>query len=1212
MLKALELIGFKSFADKTRFEFPPGITVIVGPNGSGKSNIVDAMKWVLGEQSAKSLRGKDMADVIFKGSGDGGRKMVNSAEATLIFDNSAGQLAIDAPEVHVTRRVYRSGEGEYLINRQPCRLKDIRGLFRGTGVGGDAYSLIEQGKVDRMLQASPRDRRSIFEEAAGISRFKAKKVEAQRRLERVEQNLLRLSDIVEEVESRLRSVRSQATKARRYREYRDRLQELRTQAGLADWRQLSVQVEAAEQSLANLRSQTEECSQHVERLAAELAVQDEQMTAALDAIRACENRSAQNREQIAVRQSSLEQSRRRAGELEETAAGHRRHLASQTGRTGDLQQRIDDIQSRLAQAEHSRQDAQARAVEKSAALEQLAADLEKARSQYESDRRVQFDALRSVAALESRITNLQSQLESARASVTRTRESLAGIEETLSVCEQDLQRSQEQTRLFAAKRDEHAESLRACRQKAAELRQLQSQQRDSLSAFQQRRTAASERVAVLDELDRNYEGLAQGVREVLELSREATSGPFAEVQGLVADLIEASVEFAPLVDVALGDKAQHIVLTTRELLDDIQSGRYQPAGRVGFVSLDSVSPSRRVPSPPDGQGLVGQLETMVACDERVRPMVQRLLGDVWCVETLRDAMALHASNPPATRFVTLAGELVDNDGTVVVGLRSTMAGLVSRRSELRALQDEVAALELKIEQAEGELAETERQLHEIEKKQSQLDDEHRSVERSLADHQARSRALEDRGTELALKRDAMAADLELANTAAARASDELDAAQPELQNLQSAATGCENRLRDLEASLTAMETERERLAKETTAARIDAATCEQNAESLRLNLSQLQEDRHERHRALSESDRQLTLCLKRQLETDLEILRTTSELAGLYLGKDRLEQESRQSARHRTACVSQRTRVAEELQSVRQRLRQLEDSQHQRELEVGEFRHQRNTLAERLREDYEINIEQLVQQLSTQEVEQRDEVEREIADLRRKLNNIGAVNMDALAELDSLESRFAALSKQYQDLRDGKEALQRIISKINADSRRLFEETLEAIRVNFQTLYRKAFGGGRADLVLEEGVDLLEAGVDIIATPPGKPSFSNSLLSGGEKALTAVSLLLAIFQYRPSPFCVLDEVDAPFDEANIGRFVDVLKGFLDWTKFVIVTHSKKTMTAASTLYGVTMQESGVSKRVSVRFEDVTEDGHIRSEAFEGKDSQTPTQDREAA
>jgi chromosome segregation protein len=379
MLKALELHGFKSFADKTRFEFPPGITVIVGPNGSGKSNIVDAIKWVLGEQSAKSLRGQDMADVIFKGSGQTGRKAMNTAEATLIFDNADRRLAVDAPEVHVTRRVYRSGEGEYLINRQPARLKDIRDMFRGTGVASDAYSLIEQGKVDRLLQASPRDRRAIFEEAAGISRFKAKKVEAQRRLERVEQNLLRLTDIVEEVENRLKTVRGQASKARRYREYSERLQQLRTQIALVDWRRLSEQLAGLESELAAAADQTQTADAEAQRLELETAAATDN-----EELRNCENRLAFARQHIASEQATIEHERSRGAEREEESRLHLRNLLAMSDKAGDMRSRLKATQAEVAAAQSAHQAAAALLAQREARLSELARRHDLARSDIES------------------------------------------------------------------------------------------------------------------------------------------------------------------------------------------------------------------------------------------------------------------------------------------------------------------------------------------------------------------------------------------------------------------------------------------------------------------------------------------------------------------------------------------------------------------------------------------------------------------------------------------------------------------------------------------------------------------------------------------------------------------------------------------------------------------------------------------------------------
>jgi chromosome segregation protein len=404
-------------------------------------------------------------------------------------------------------------------------------------------------------------------------------------------------------------------------------------------------------------------------------------------------------------------------------------------------------------------------------------------------------------------------------------------------------------------------------------------------------------------------------------------------------------------------------------------------------------------------------------------------------------------------------------------------------------------------------------------------------------------------------------------------------------------------LRSDEEQMQQLDELRQEHALQATAAKVEVEKSSEHFQNLVARQQQLEEDQGERDRATMEARTQIRFNLERQQSTRRELLRTTSELARIFLDKESLHEKRVGNAATLDTLVSEKSTAADTVQSLRRQTQSLDEQQHRHELAAGELRHQRHSLADRMKDDYGIDLDQLDLPVTAEQQQEQVDSEEEINTLRRKINNIGAVNMDALEELDELETRFGKLSGQYQDLVEAKETLEKIIHKINADSRRMFEETLEAVRENFQTLYRKSFGGGRADLVLEEGVDPLEAGIEIIATPPGKPSFNNSLLSGGEKALTAVALLLAIFQYRPSPFCVLDEVDAPFDEANVGRFIGVLREFLDWTKFVVVTHSKKTMTAATTLYGVTMQESGVSKRVSVRFEDVSEEGHISQEAI---------------
>ncbi|MCL4204873.1 MAG: chromosome segregation protein SMC [Pirellulaceae bacterium] len=1206
MLKALELIGFKSFADKTRFEFPAGITVVVGPNGSGKSNIVDGIKWVLGEQSAKSLRGKDMADVIFKGTGTGGRKPANTAEATLVFDNTQGLLPVDAEEVHITRRVYRSGEGEYLINGKPCRLKDIRDMCRGTGVGVDAYSLIEQGKVDKLLQASPKDRRAIFEEAAGISRFKAKKIEAQRRLERVEQNLLRLSDIVEEVESRLRSVRAQASKAERYREYSERLQQLRTQMGYADWRRLSEKLEGIEAQRAELLGQIEELTGETNLLETQLHEAEQAADDAAEQLRQHEAELAANREQIAAREATAVNQRRRCEDFSDEAKRHADQLRSVTGRAGDLTLRLRQVHAEFQQADSEFQELRASLRSHEQSITELAEHIETARRSNQTRRAQYVERTRDAASLSNQVSSLESQLTSIQTALDRSADRLRELQQAAIDHVTRLEQSRSDEARLAEQANSQGAALEAIEIELAESRRILARRQQEVAVLQGKHSGASQRVKVLEELERQNAGLSSGVQQLLAEARELAAEEGSQIHGMVADLLEAGVEIAPLVDIALGDVAQHIVVTGDQLIHRIETGQFVPQGRVGLIRLDALPAAATRPSPmgmvprTDLQGrpgVIGRADRVVRYQPAYRPLVQHLLGDTWFVDQLSDAIALSRTAGRGLRFVTTKRELLEADSTLIIGPPQTGTGFVSRRSELRAMQREMIDSQRRITEFAAETARLQENIDRQDQQRQRMVAAFKQLTATLADQRVKTRTLQDRHEQFEEQRNTQAAELDALGGEQRAAAANLDRIRHELAATEAAIAELNAELQQDEQQVQQQELELRQRTREATLAKVEFARSEQRLDSLRSQRAQCETDQQERSRAVAELQSQLDQALQRRQQAELEVLQVASELALLHLRKEELAGRAGQAMQRRRDLNARRTELASEQEKLRRRLRRLEEDQHRLELAAGEVHHERNTLAERLRDDYAIDISQVSREETPEEEQQRTEIEAEINDLRNKINRIGAVNLEALGEIEDLQPRYDALSRQYQDLTQAKESLERIIQKINADSRRLFMETLEAIRTNFQQLYRKAFGGGRADIVLEDNSDVLECGIDIVATPPGKPSFNNSLLSGGEKALTAVALLLAIFQFRPSPFCILDEVDAPFDEANIGRFVNVLHDFLNWTKFVVVTHSKKTMTAATTIYGVTMQESGVSKRVSVRFEDVSEDGQISEDAL---------------
>jgi chromosome segregation protein len=1195
MLKALEILGFKSFADRTRFEFPHGITVIVGPNGSGKSNVVDSIKWVLGEQSVKSLRGREMTDVIFNGSGS--RRATNAAEITMTFDNSKHLLDIDTPEVHITRRVYRSGEGEYLVNRAPARLRDIRDLLSGTGMGTQAYSVIEQGKVDSLLQSSPRDRRLIFEEAAGISRFKVRKIESVRRLERVEQNLLRLSDIVDEVENRLRSVRAQANKAQRYKEYSDRLQALRTQVGLVDWKRLTAKLTTFETELQTLTDERDGAATNGVQLEAQVLEIDLQIQQNNEAIREAEQQIASNRERIAAVESAIEHERSYGRELDEEIARYRKQLTTLNSRAGDVQQQIQDAASSLREAEDSHRNTAKRLVDAERRLTEIMASLDHLRGENEQRRAAYMQQMRASAALGNETSSLESQVANADAAKQRCDERIAELHRTLDSLQAELDKLRRIRSEAASNVEELAQRVTDAKDQLAQSQKQHASQQNDLSELRQRYSGTVERAAVLEELVRRHEGVSAGVKEVLAFAADPAMPVFqASICGLVADLFHVSIEAAPLVEIALGSAAQHVIAIPRtELIDHLQTQANRLSGRVGFLWLDNENPLHDETGLPDleGQpGVLGRADRFIETNSRYLPLAKKLLGRTWFVEKLSDAFRLMKTVGRGWSFVTLSGECLEPNGTLTVGPRSASSGQISRRSQLRALQTQAEELQAAIDAAQASLAQMVEQIAERQQRLERQTTEHQAALDVLAENRVAITTAEERRSQFDHQREVLEQELETASTQHAEAVAQLSTAREKRQQLDVGLGEMETTLTQLGRHIDRFEAGRATANRETTEIKVELAKCEERLRNLQSRMRQFEESRQERCRAIDEGTERLAQANERSKASQWAILQAESEVADLYLRKETVATKTVDWINLREECTERRNTVSSEIQKVNNRVRKLEDKMHALDLSAAEIRHERDALVERMREDYDIDLTAVDNESTDEDPRQREDVQQEIDELRQKINNIGNVNLESLDELESLETRFKTLSDQYQDLSTAKASLEKIIDRINTDSRRLFVETLETIRGHFQTLFRDLFGGGQADIVLEENIDILESGIEIVARPPGKEPRSISLLSGGEKTMTCVALLLAIFRSRPSPFCVLDEVDAALDEVNIDRFTKVIQNFLTWTQFIIITHSKKTMTCANTIYGVTMQESGVSKQVSVRFEDVSEDGHI--------------------
>lgn len=1266
MLKSLELFGFKSFADRTRFDFSTGITGVVGPNGSGKSNVVDAMKWILGDQSAKSLRGKEMTDVIFNGSA--GRKPSAYAEATITFDNATGWLPSDAQEVHIGRRIWRNGDAEYLLNRATARLKDIKDLFMGTGAGTSAYSIIEQGRVDQILQANPASRRAVFEEAAGISRFRARKVEAQRKLERVAQNLERLTDIVDEVEAQLNSTRSQAAKAAKYREVSVALKQWWFGLAADDFRQLTAELAMVEEQLASSAGRVDELSEQHRELEAREAAFDADLSHLDDELRGVDRRNAAGREVIAGHDTTIQYQLARLQELEGELQRLNKQQVVLGGRAHETAEEITRHAARLADFEITFAENRHRCAEHDSQHQAATMDLIARREQLEADRTRRLELTRIVSDSANAVVTLRTQIGTIHANLAKVSSQLDQIDGTLA--EQELERERRLRRVDEAMLSQAAaqQSLRDAQSRRHSLLGEQEETKQRLADQRERRSASLARKSLLEDLELRQEGLGIGVKDILSRARSSPYPPWNTIVGSVADLLDVDLEHAALLEVALGSRAQLIVLREYQaLLDYLNQGTVLLTNRVGFVAVPDRAASQPLPeqlrnsrfvhmqldvaSLPDlslEPGVVTRADGLVLSDRGTTGLAVSLLADTWVVQTMDDAVRLAMGKGKGLRFVTLQGELLDANGTLYVGTIRSETALFSRKSELRRLKNDLQILDRDIASQESALQVVYQSLTgadtELESIAAELDYANQRLADLKGDLGAQDQTLDRlrrERTSFAEQQLALQQEYEQRQAELAAADEQATTSDLSLRQL-------EGRLATATEDLQLIEQQLQRLEQLRSADQLDLAKQGERLESMRAQSARLTDELQQRLAQHEEAERRCQSSLTKRQQITLNILNTRAIRDEQLLANEQVASDAARLHARKLALRVERSQLVEQELSIRKERRELSDRRHAEEMRVRDIRHSIDTLNERLDEEYQIKLPEVVasgasalqlliderharaevhatkgkghkdkDEAATDEAaedeeasfgssgaanngelnfsEVRPEIDARVNRLRKQLKLMGSVNTDSLRDLEMLESRFTQLSAQLQDLVEARDTLEDIIRKINTESRRLFAETFGTIRSNFQELFRQVFGGGEGDIVLEDPNDVLDCGIDIAARPPGKELRSISLLSGGEKTMTAIALIMAIFKSKPSPFCILDEVDAALDEANVERFTAVVKAFQQSTQFIMITHHKRSMTVADVLYGVTMEESGVSKRMSVRFEDVSEDGHFRTQ-----------------
>lgn len=1171
-LKAVEMQGFKSFPDRTKLTFDDGITVIVGPNGSGKSNISDAIKWVFGEQSVKSLRGAKMEDVIFGGSAS--RKPTGFAWVSLFIDNTDRSIDIDTDEVVITRRLYRSGESEYRINNNPVRLKDINETFMDTGLGRDGYSVIEQGKIAEIVSAKSTQRREIFEEAAGISKFRYRKTEAERKLTQAEDNLIRLRDIMQELEDRVGPLKAQSEKAKQYVVLAEEKKSLEISLWLEQLAKLGRQMAeledktllaandrtTAQKRLEEIERETEEIQQKTQELNLyiehkrdrirewETAISDAKVNAAVK-----QNTVTHNEDTIRELQDEWERSMLSAGELEEKLTGLREDCALLQKEAEETARRWEESQKAL---EAKRQE------ERRLATEQSALALQKQELQ-ENIHRAELSAETAGTLAEEtvdRLEALRGQAKNKDENLTRLREELAGH------------------RAFAEELQERLESLQnskngylfKLKSRSDKIAEVESRQRNSEKLAGEK----LQRAQVLTDLEKNYESFNNSVKFVM---KQAGAGALRGVIGPVSALIRTENRYSTAVEIALGAAIQNIVVQDETAAKRaIALLKERGAGRATFLPLTNIraNPIRESDLAARG-GYVGLASELVQCEERYRAVMDSLLGRTVVAEDIDAAAAIAKAYGYRYRAVTLDGQVVNAGGSLTGGSVNKNASILSRRGEIDALTAEAKKYAAQVEELETQLTELRREADTIRATVEGIAAEEKTAREDLISAQT-----------LVSRLTASTEEAEQLNEQALREYDELTARVEELRKQKLTGGELVKKLTEEVARLNRMDVEStaahtalteaiEEAARQVTDLQMEAITRRKDCEAAQSVIAQLENQQSGSEAALTELRQKQEQLQKENEAIRAEIEEITAGAAGGGSEIETLRRDIKEADGQKDTLEARRSILTRESGDAITK-REAAASELVRLQEKSEaMQEQQNGISTKMWEEYELTRSEAAE--TAIPLEDVPAAQKRLTELRGRIRGLGAVNVAAIEEYEEVSGRYRFMKEQIDDAENAKKELTRLIAELSAKMSAIFTERFAGINRHFGEIFRELFGGGHAELRLTDATDPLETGIEIIVQPPGKIIKNLSALSGGEQAFVAICIYFAILRVNPAPFVLIDEIEAALDDVNVGKFAAYLHRMTDHTQFISITHRRGTMEQGDVLYGVTMEEEGISK-----------------------------------
>jgi chromosome segregation protein len=1205
-LKRLEISGFKSFCDKSRIDFPEGISAIVGPNGCGKSNIVDALRWVMGEQSVKQLRGKSMEDVIF--SGANGKPPLNMAEVTLTVANdngSAPEELREFTEIMLTRRLYRSGESAYFLNKQPCRLKDIHNLFLGSGVGSKSYAVIQQGNIGAIIDAGPEERRYFIEEAAGTTRFKNRKNEALRKVDSTHQNLLRVSDIITEIKRQMGGLKRQARKAERYKLQRQKAEELDIRLGLHQYADLTLQIDHTDRLLRDLQdaelghtSQLKQLDAAVEDIKLKRWQKDQeintQKSSRYDLLRNID-RTENDLDHL---RKEIERLRTEIAELQGSLQDQKEKNRKIAAEIDVAKEESDDLQSRLA-------DAQAELRQKQQQEEDIKSRLHQADEQLERSRAALMDLMAQEARYKNvhqnasnNRENLQKRLQRIDAEASEARKKTDGCRSSQADAQQRVEQLNRQIETLSKQLEEFRRSY-------DEKRQAFAQQVKEVQTLEFERNKLRSQFSTLKKMEDNFEWYREGVQAVMKADHlgagirrtaagtgETDSPAQDRVIGLLADVIEPEPEFQTAVEAALGESLQYIIVRDSETgIEAIEYLQSQAAGRSGFIPVKTVAgidEARRMS--PNGYD---PLLKHVKITDGYEKIAESLLSHVIVADNIQEAMELFTHNKARMSVVTRHGNMISRQGIMTGGSAENLSGILAKKQELRDLEGQLQTLDQRLEIEQSTLQRTEQQVRTSENDLQKLAEEKRAAEEQLTDADKELYRISEELKHVMRHLEIVELEQEQLLGEESDIDDEIARHRDLLAEVSREIEAAETEVAEKTRHREVISTEMDEYNQHSVDLKLSLNTLRARLENSANTLRRLQEFQLDGRNRLDQLREEIERKSRRQVNSEKKVQDYESTLAGFYQQLKSVEKKLEANEADFSsidARLKDSDQAISELQdkreAIQQKVRVLEIEQTQRNVN-------RDNIAARLQEHYGRSIEEhrreleeiLKEKEATPDVEiATDELENELEKVRRKLAAIGDVNLGAIHEYEELKSRHDFLSEQREDLQKAIEDLHRVIRKINLITQQRFMEAYRKVNDQLGEVFPRLFEGGTAQLVLTDPDNPLETGVEYMIHPPGKKLTRMSLLSGGEKALAAIAFIFSLFLLKPTAFCLMDEIDAPLDDANVHRFSNLLKLIGEKSQIVMVTHNKRTMEFADMLLGITMETRGISKVVSVNLQ----------------------------